>query len=36
MRGKRITPPLLMGLHTATPTLEINLTVPQKTGNSFT
>jgi hypothetical protein len=30
---KRNTPPLLVGLWTATTTLEINLEVPQKTGN---
>jgi hypothetical protein len=33
---KRNTPPLLVGLKTGTTTLEINLAVPQKVGNSFT
>jgi hypothetical protein len=31
--GERNTPPLLVGLQTGITTLEINLKVPQKTGN---
>jgi hypothetical protein len=34
--GERNTPPLLLGFQTSTATLEINLEVPQKIGNSST
>ena len=36
MWRKRSTSPLLVGLQTGTPTLEINLVVPQIIGNSST
>jgi hypothetical protein len=36
MWRKRNTPPLLVGLHTCTTTLEISLVVPQKIGHSTT
>jgi hypothetical protein len=35
MWRKRNTPPLLVGLHTGTTTLEINLEVPQKIENIY-
>jgi hypothetical protein len=36
MWSKENSPPLLVGVQTSTTTLEINLVVSQKTGNSFT
>jgi hypothetical protein len=36
MWRKMNTPPLMVGLQTGTTTLEINLVVPQKIGNSST